>query len=69
MCTTQHVAGPVMPTLPACPHDLSLAAEPPLHALPAVQIWALGCVLYELCALKPLFMAKSHKEVKAKVGG
>lgn len=35
----------------------------------SADVWALGCILYELCALKPLFMAREEKDIKRKVVG
>ncbi len=33
----------------------------------SADIWALGCILHEMCALKPLFLAPTDKEIRAKV--
>jgi NIMA (never in mitosis gene a)-related kinase len=31
------------------------------------DIWALGCLAYELCALEPPFQAKNHMGLIAKI--
>ena len=38
------------------------------HSYPA-DIWALGCVLHELCTLQPPFLGRTNQEIKAQVGG
>lgn len=35
--------------------------------LPVCDVWLLGCVLYELCALAPPFDAKLHVQLQAKI--
>ena len=34
----------------------------------SADVWALGCILYELCALKPLFCGETDREIGRKVG-
>ncbi|KFM24923.1 Serine/threonine-protein kinase Nek1 [Auxenochlorella protothecoides] len=33
------------------------------------DVWALGCVLHELCALRPLFLCRQQQEMEAKMLG
>jgi hypothetical protein len=46
----------------AVPHS------PPAPPSQPPDIWALGCILHELCTLRPLFGAGSDREVGLKVG-
>lgn len=34
-----------------------------------VDIWSLGCILYEMCALQPPYVATSMDSLKLKVAG
>ena len=34
-----------------------------------VDIWSMGCILYELCALQPPYVATSMDSLKIKVAG
>jgi hypothetical protein len=56
-----HACLPARP--PACPPASSPTPPACLHA----DIWALGCVLHELCTLKPLFIGGSDAGVRQKV--
>lgn len=33
----------------------------------SADIWALGCILHEMCSLKPLFLAPTDREIRQKV--
>lgn len=58
---------PLANTYVGTPYYMSpevLADQP---STPASDIWSLGCVMYELCALQPPFRAKSHLQLSQRI--
>ena len=51
---------PLATTYVGTPYYMSPEVLTGRPATPASDVWSLGCVIYELCALRPPFTAKSH---------
>lgn len=58
---------PLATTYVGTPYYMSPEVLTGRPASPASDVWSLGCVIYELCALRPPFTAKSHVHLSERI--